>query len=73
MLETMTMFCGFRGLTAMASSDSLPTRWLISTFGGVALLTACAVTAPLGRAARAAAMEIRLITRIAVDFVVHMF
>ena len=28
------MFCGFVGLTAMASSDSLPARWLTSTLAG---------------------------------------
>ena len=35
MFVTMTMLFGFVGLTAIASSDSFPTRWLASTFTGV--------------------------------------
>jgi hypothetical protein len=31
-LDTITTFCGSVGLTAIASSDSLWWRWLMSTF-----------------------------------------
>src|SRR4051794_21776805 len=34
MFVKITMFCGLVGLTAMAVSDSLPTRWLTSTLAG---------------------------------------
>src|SRR6266550_7308365 len=43
--ETMTMFCGLVGLTAMASSDSFVCRWLMSMFGGVAGATGLPVPA----------------------------
>ena len=32
---TITMLCGLVGLTATVSSDSLPGRWLTSTFVGL--------------------------------------
>src|SRR5512143_2858947 len=35
MLVKTTMFLGLVGLTAIASSDSLPARWLTSMLGGV--------------------------------------
>jgi hypothetical protein len=34
MFVKITTFCGLVGLTAIAVSDSLPTRWLTSTFAG---------------------------------------
>src|SRR6266480_1479665 len=43
--ETMTMFWGFVGLTAMASSDSFVCRWVMSMFGGVAGATGLPVPA----------------------------
>src|SRR5260221_597979 len=60
MLVKMTMFFGFVGLTAMASSDSLPDRLLTSTFCGVLLL---ALAAPPGHTTRMAAMAMMLMTR----------
>src|SRR5438105_2151762 len=33
--ETMTMFCGFVGLTAIDVSDSFVWRWLMSTLVGI--------------------------------------
>src|SRR3989441_1822144 len=50
--ETMTMFWGFVGLTAMASSDSFVCRWLMSMFGGVAGATG--LPAPPGTTTREA-------------------
>src|SRR5713226_9115699 len=45
-LVTTTMFLGFVGLTAIASSDSLRCRWLTSTFSSDLLLEDCALGAP---------------------------
>src|SRR5712692_9445748 len=53
-LVTTTMFLGFVGLTAIASSDSFRCRWLTSTLVGVARTVAVAVAT--GTMARAAAI-----------------
>src|SRR5258706_4108138 len=45
MLVNITMFFGLMGLTAIASSDSLPARWLTFTFGGMLLLALTTLTA----------------------------
>src|SRR6266849_805833 len=51
-LVTTTMFLGFVGLTAIASSDSFRCRWLTSTLVGVARTVAVAVaTRTMARAA----------------------
>src|SRR5712692_4831843 len=46
-LVTITMFFGLVGVTAMASSDSLPGRWLTSMFVGVALPDGAAAATPV--------------------------
>ena len=46
------MLLGLVGLTAMASSASLPTRWLTSTFWGALGFATAAFTVQLLRAAR---------------------
>src|SRR6266851_1539771 len=56
-LVTTTMFLGFVGLIAIASSDSLRCRWLTSTFAGVPWTVAVAVAN--GTAAKAAAISKR--------------
>src|SRR6266566_6335276 len=55
-LVTTTMFLGFVGLTAIASSDSFRCRWLTSTLVGVAAAGAAA-WAPAGAATRATAVS----------------
>src|SRR6266849_5210439 len=56
-LVTTTMFLGFVGLTAIASSDSLRCRWLTSTLVGVPRTVALAVAT--GAAAKTAAISTR--------------
>src|SRR6266699_5575445 len=55
-LVTTTMFLGFVGLTAIASSDSFRCRWLTSTLVGVARTVAVAVAVATGTMAKAAAI-----------------
>src|ERR671934_1983906 len=66
--ENMTMLFGLVGLTPIATSDSLPLRWLTSTFCGMLLVGLAALPDKTTNAAAVTAKKLAMINLVRMFF-----